>query len=42
MTKPSHTPLSPILGLLYTHIYYYYIGLTAFFRDNLGKPIPER
>ena len=22
--------------------YYYYIRLTAFFQDNLGKPAPER
>jgi len=24
------------------YYYYYYIGLTAFFQDNLGKPAPER
>jgi len=23
------------------YYYYYYIRLTAFFQDNLGKPVPE-
>jgi len=27
---------------LYVLHYYYYIRLTAFFRDNLGKPAPEK
>jgi len=26
----------------YQKNYYYYICLTAFFQDNLGKPAPER
>jgi len=29
-------------GTAGSHYYYYYIRLTAFFQDNLGKPAPEK
>jgi len=33
--------LMPVPSVTLLQHYYYYINLTAFFQDNLGKPAPE-
>ena len=40
--KLEWTYIIPNENAVSTYYYYYYIRLTAFFQDNLGKPVPER
>ena len=43
-TKPNTTKahIHQSKEMYYNTNYYYFIRLTAFFQDNLGKPAPER